>query len=101
MSFFVTHHSPTLFAESEVPCYSSLQFYSQLINYLIYLFLIQKPLLIFFFIFFVTVFSVFIPVFAIMIFLRLLYTAHHMFTQAIVFLPVYFGSPSNVLKGAI
>lgn len=24
MSFFVTHHSPTLFAESEVPCYSSL-----------------------------------------------------------------------------
>lgn len=53
------------------------------------------------FIFFVTVFSVFIPVFAIMIFLRLLSTAHHMFTQAIVFLPVYFGSPSNVLKGAI
>lgn len=93
MSVFVTHHSPTLFAESLVPCYS------ELINYLIYLFSIQKPLLNFYL--FCYCFSVFIPVFAIMIFLRLLSTAHHMFTQAIVFLPVYFGSPSNVLKGAI
>lgn len=68
MSFFVTHHSPTLLAESEVPCCSSLQFYSQLISYLIYLFLIQKNPLKFLSFAIVTVFSVFIPVFAIMIF---------------------------------